>query len=200
MASKDEYYQKIITTLQSDITQLKSALTEQQLEIESLKISLSDHQLPTISKPTDADINTLLSQVKEMCDDTVRRIFELLPGLYANKEEFEKYRQTAGNNFETFKKSLETRLKTIEEKLSHRNALFAVNHHTHIHKSGTGPDQHPPTTPTFWANWRNVILCIVGAAVFAGCFLLLNTINDNRHLREEKQLLYNTIELLQHPN
>ena len=28
---------------------------------------------------------------------------------------------------------------------------------------------------------------------------MLNTINDNRHLREEKQLPYNTIELMQQP-
>ncbi|MCI8997437.1 hypothetical protein [Muribaculum intestinale] len=60
-----------------------------------------------------------------------------------------------------------------------------------------GADRHPPKTPTFWEYWRNVIFGIVGAVVFAGCFFLLNTINDNRHLREEKQLLYNTIELLQ---
>ncbi len=199
MASKDEYYQRIISSLQSDITQLKSALAEQQQEIESLKASLSGPQSPTISKSAYIDFNTLLSQMKEVCDDTLHHNLELLPGLYADKEEFEKYQQTANNNFETFKESVETRVKTIENKLRHHNALFAVNHHTHIHKPGTGPDQHPPTTPTFWENWRNVILGIIGAAVFAGCFLLLNTINDNLHLREEKQLLYNTIELLQQP-
>ena len=42
MATKDEYYQKILASQQSEITSLKTALADMRKELESLKESVAE--------------------------------------------------------------------------------------------------------------------------------------------------------------
>ena len=143
MASKTEYYDRIISSLQSDITSqkseisdLKSTVARQQKEIEALKTSQGGDTQKS-SGPQQKWITTenLLLAVKRACDDVIRSNNEQLPTMFADRQEFENFRKSieqkflSVNTFNTYKKSLETRLKSIEENLTHRYALLTINRH-----------------------------------------------------------------------
>ena len=142
MASKTEYYDRIISSLQSDITSqkseisdLKSTVARQQKEIEALKASQGVPQRS--SEPQQKWINTenLLLAVKRVCDDVILKHYEQLPTMFAARQEFEDLRKSteqkflSDDTFNAYKRSLEIRLKSIEEKLTHRYILLTINRH-----------------------------------------------------------------------
>ena len=71
--------------------------------------------------------------VKRACDDVILKHYEQLPTMFADKQEFEDFRKSAerkflsADTFNAYKKSLETRLKSIEEKLDKGFCLLAIN-------------------------------------------------------------------------
>lgn len=144
MASKNEYYQKIIVALQSDISsskseivELKSIIARQQKEIEALKSSQGAPQKSSGPQSVRIDMNALRSEVKRVCDKAILANYEHLPTVFANKHEFENFRKSAETKFlsatafTAYKKSQETRLKSIEEKLGSRFCLLAINVYGH---------------------------------------------------------------------
>lgn len=144
MATKDEYYQKIIAALQSDISSNKSEITEiksmvarQQKEIEALKSSQGALQKSSEPQPVRIDMNALCSEVKRVCDKAILANYEHLPTMFADRKESESFRKStetkfiSANNFTVYKKSQETRLKSIEEKLGSRFCLLAINFYDH---------------------------------------------------------------------
>lgn len=143
MATKDEYYQKIIAALQSDIssnrseiTELKSMVARQQKEIEALKSSQGAPQKSSEPQPVRIDMNALCSEVKRVCDKAILANYEHLPTVFADRKEFESFRKStetkfiSANTFTGYKKSQETRLKSIEEKLGRRFSLLTINRNT----------------------------------------------------------------------
>ncbi len=142
MASKDEYYQRIIASLQADIksqnsaiTDLKSTVARQQQEIEALKASQVVPQQS--SEPQQNRISTehLLLAVKRVCDDVILTHYEQLPTWFADRQEFESYRKSAeqkflsADTFTSYQKSQEVRLKSIEEKLGSHYSLLTIHLH-----------------------------------------------------------------------
>ena len=141
MASKTEYYDRIISSLQSDITSqkseisdLKSTVARQQKEIEALKAS----QVGATQKSSEPQLKwitteNLLLAVKRACDDVIRTNNTRLPIIFADRQEFEDFRKSAeqkflsADTFNAYRKSLETRLKSIEEKLGRGFCLLAIN-------------------------------------------------------------------------
>ena len=143
MASKTEYYDRIISSLQSDITSqkseisdLKSTVARQQKEIEALKASQGTTQKSSGPQQKWITTENLLLAVKRACDDVILKHYEQLPTMFADRQEFESFRKSAEQkllavekNFTSYKKSLESRLKPIEEKLTHRYTLLTINRH-----------------------------------------------------------------------
>ena len=142
MASKTEYYDRIISSLQSniisqksEISDLKSTVARQQKEIEALKASQGVPQKSSDPQQKWITTENLLLAVKRVCDDVIRTNNEQLPTLFAERHEFENFRKSieqkflSVDTFNVYKKSLETRLKSIEEKLTHRYALLIINRH-----------------------------------------------------------------------
>ena len=140
MASKTEYYDRIISSLQSDITSqkseisdLKSTVARQQKEIEALKASQGVPQKSSDPQQKWITTENLLLAVKRVCDDVILKHYEQLPTMFADRQEFEDFRKSAeqkflsADNFNDYKKSLETRLKSIEEKLGQGFCLLAIN-------------------------------------------------------------------------
>ncbi|MDE6562348.1 MAG: hypothetical protein K2K75_13275 [Muribaculaceae bacterium] len=80
--------------------------------------------------------------VKRVCDDVIRTNNEQLPTIFAYKQEFKNVSNSAGQKFlavETFasyKKSLETRLKSTEEKLGKVFCLLAINFYNQKRNKG----------------------------------------------------------------
>ena len=149
MASKTEYYDRIISSLQSDITsqkseisELKSTVARHQKEIEALKASQGIPKQSSEPQQKWITTDNLLLAVKRACDDVIQTNNEQLPTLFADKQEFENFCKSAEQKFltvETFashKKSLETRLKSIEEKLGKGFCLLAINFYEHKRDKG----------------------------------------------------------------
>ena len=142
MASKDEYYKKIIASLQSDISlnrseisELKSMIARLQEEIDAFKASPNSPQKPSVPQQFRIDMEALRSEVKRVCDQAILANYERLPTMFADKREFDNFRKSAETKFLSadtlvaYKKSQETRLKSIDEKLSQRFSLLTINCH-----------------------------------------------------------------------
>ena len=140
MASKTEYYDRIISSLQSDITSqkseisdLKSTVARQQKEIETLKASQGVPQKNMETQQKWITTENLLLSVKRVCDDVIRANNEQMPTVFADRQEFEDFRKSAEQKllavetFNYYKKTLETRLKSIEEKLGNGLCILAIN-------------------------------------------------------------------------
>ena len=139
-ASKTEYYDRIISSLQSEITSqkseisdLKSTVARQQKEIEALKASQGVPQKSSELQQKWITTENLLLVVKRVCDDVILNHYEQLPTMFADRQEFESFRKSteqkflAVETFASYKKSLEMRLKSIEEKLGKGFCLLAIN-------------------------------------------------------------------------
>ncbi len=198
MASKTEYYDRIISSLQSDITSqkseisdLKSTVARQQKEIEALKASQGG-AMQKSSEPQQKWITTdnLLLAVKRACDDVIRTNNEQLPTLFADRQEFEDFRKLAEQKFlavETFasyKKSLGTRLKSIEEKLTHRYALLTINRYSKNgnseSKSYFNLDSIIKAIKNGNLQWLKSIIAFLSIALLA--LYLISSINDHKNL------------------
>lgn len=142
MASKTEYYDRIISSLQSDITSqkseisdLKSTVARQQKEIEALKASQGVPQKSSDPQQKWITTENLLLAVKRVCDDVIRTNNEHLPTMFADRQEFDNFRKSieqkflSAETFNAYKKSLENHLKSIDEKLTHRYYLVTINRH-----------------------------------------------------------------------
>lgn len=142
MASKDEYYQRIIASLQADIksqnsaiSDLKSTVARQQKEIEAFKASQNVTQQSSEPKQKRISTEHLLLAVKRVCDEAILANYEKLPTWFADRQEFESYRKSSdqkflsADTFTSYQKSLETRLKSIEEKLGCHYSLLTINRH-----------------------------------------------------------------------
>ncbi len=142
MASKDEYYQRIIASLQADIksqnsaiSDLKSTVERQQKEIEALKASQVPPQQSSESHLFRLNVEKLLVEVKRVCDQAILTNYDHLPTMFADRQEFESYRKSSDQKFlsvETFtsyQKSQEKRLKSIEARLGNHYSLLTINRH-----------------------------------------------------------------------
>lgn len=188
MASKTEYYDRIISSLQSDITsqkseisELKSTVARQQKDIEALKAS---HGVPQkSSEPQQKWITTenLLLAVKRACDDVIRTNNEQLPTMFADRQEFEDFRKSteqkflSADTFNAYKKSLETRLKSIEEKQKKRFSFLTIKRNIQTilstAKSSFNPTDVIRFTKQLNLNWLIQILiflsiCLIAAYIY----------------------------------
>ena len=156
MANKDEYFMRIIASLQSEITSLKTGQSEaikeiktlkstvdrQQKEIEALKASQgtpqksSDHQQKWITT------ENMLLAVKRVCDDVIRSNNAQQPTVFADRQEFDTFCKLAEqkflsvDTFNDYRKSVETRLKSFEEKVGQGFCLFAINFYNQKREKG----------------------------------------------------------------
>ena len=139
MATKDEYYQKILASQQAEITSLKTALADLDKEVESLKESIVETSRPVpTTKPKRVyyesdEIKKFMQRVSDVCDSRIQQCEALLPDRFVGKPEFEKFRKSINEKFissETFTKyqeELDTRLKAVEEKAGQGISLMAIN-------------------------------------------------------------------------
>lgn len=139
--AKKEYYDRILSSLQSELTsqkaeisELKSAVVSQQKEIEALKASQAQPQkFPIPQRLSASDKLQLLQQVKKECATMIQTSLEMLSSQYATKRELDSFRATISKTylpaapFATYKRSQDSRLKIIEEQLNRGFSLFLIN-------------------------------------------------------------------------
>lgn len=117
----------------ADSNNLKSTVARQQKEIEALKASQGVPQKSSDPQQKWITTENLLLAVKRVCDDVIRTNNEQLPTMFADRQEFEDFRKSteqkflSADTFNAYKKSLEARLKSIEEMIGKGFCLLAIN-------------------------------------------------------------------------
>ena len=139
MATKDEYYQKILASQQAEITSLKTALADMRKELESLKASVAETPEPAPTPQPKRvyyesyEIKKFMQRVSDVCDYRIQQCEALLPDRFVGKTDFEKFRKSINEKFissEAFTKyqeEIDTRLKAVEEKAGQGISLMAIN-------------------------------------------------------------------------
>ena len=139
MATKDEYYQKILASQQAEITSLKTALADLDKEIESLKESIAETPRPApTTKPKSVyyesdEIKKFMQRVSDVCDSRIQQREGHHSDRFVGKTDFEKFRKSINEKFissEAFTKYQEesdTRLKAVEEKAGQGISLMSIN-------------------------------------------------------------------------
>ena len=141
MASKDEYYQKIIASQQAEITSLKTSVADLKRDLESLKTSVNEalksnhttHQEECKKEQSEVKVQTLLTKIGEVFRDTIKGHIDNLKDRFVEKKDFEGYckyseqKFLSAGSFTSYQKSLETRLKSIEDKLGRGFCPLAIN-------------------------------------------------------------------------
>ena len=139
MATKDEYYQKILASQQAEITSLKTTLAELGKELESLKESITEIPDPAPTPQPKRfyyesdEIKKFMQRVSDVCDYRIQQREALLPDSFVGKQDFEKFRKSINEKFissEAFTKyqeEIDTRLKAVEEKAGQGISLMAIN-------------------------------------------------------------------------
>lgn len=111
-------------------TVLRGKITK---ENKSLKASQVTQPKPSIPQQVRIDVGAPFSEVRRLCDNVILINYERLPTMFAYRQELESFRKSAKQKFLTtdtfiaYRKSQETRLKTIEEKLGRRFSLLIIN-------------------------------------------------------------------------
>lgn len=139
MATKDEYYKKILASQQAEITSLKTALEDLGKELESLKESITETPEPA---PTphpkrvyyeSDEIKKFMQRVSDVCDYNIQQREALLSDRFAGKQDFEEFRKSineeliSSETFTKYQEELDTRLKAIEEKAGQGVSLMSIN-------------------------------------------------------------------------
>ena len=139
MATKDDYYQKVLASQQAEITSLKTALADLGKELESLKESITKTPEPSPTPQSERlyyesnEIKKFMQRVSDVCDYRIQQCEALLPDRFVGKPDFEKFRKSINEKFissETFTKyqeELDTRLKAVEEKARQGISLMSIN-------------------------------------------------------------------------
>ena len=139
MATKDEYYQKILASQQAEITSLKTALADLDKELEALKESIAEipEPAPTLQPKRvyyeSDEIKKFMQRVSDVCDYRIQQREALLPDRFVGKPDFEKIWKSINEKFissEAFTKyqeEIDTRLKAVEEKAGQGISLMAIN-------------------------------------------------------------------------
>ena len=139
MATKDEYYQKILASQQAEITSLKTVLADLDKEIESLKESIAETPRPApTTKPKHVyyesdEIMKFMQRVSDVCDSRIQQREALLPDRFVGKQDFEKFSKSidekfiSSATFTKYQEELDTRLKAVEEKSGQGISLMAIN-------------------------------------------------------------------------
>ena len=139
MATKDEYYQKILASQQSEITSLKTALADMRKELESLKTSVAEtsRSAPTPQSKRvyyeSEEIKKFMQRVSDVCHYRIQQREALLSDRFAGKQDFEKFSKSIDEKFISsaaftkYQKELDSQLKAVEEKAGQGISLMSIN-------------------------------------------------------------------------
>jgi len=102
---------------------------------EVLKTNNSPRQEECKKEQSNANVHTLLTKIGNVFQDTIKGHIDKLKDRFVEKKDFVEYRKSSdlkflsANTFSSYQKSQETRLKSIEEKLSSHYSLLTINRH-----------------------------------------------------------------------
>ena len=202
MPSKEEFYEKIISSLQSDITKINTELSGLKKKIGTIEGN---------QKATGTSISAPNSDSMKLNKEELKK--ELLN--YIDSKIVSQQKTMASNNgsvsLETLKRvkeyneiiiqnlreEYERRFIRIENCAKHKPLISL----THIHKHFEGIKYKSSYDDDgFWVRWKNEILWSLLVFFLTSAFVMVCLLIDNTHLKTENSLLQETKVLITHQN
>lgn len=200
MASKDEYYQKVIATLQSDIKGVQQDLQKLSKRLEALESMSSIHK--TESNPS-FNHKQFMAELKEWANKHNNAIRDLVVNMFVISWNKAYPDLTTKSQFTQYQEKMMIKITDIEERITSaeknagkRISFFTVNRH--IQKcdyDGKGCSKLDTFLNTFKMNKYTKWL-IMFLIAFVVIITISFMISENNHIKRENALLNRTIELI----
>ena len=200
MASKDEYYQKVIATLQSDIKGVQQDLQKLSKRLEALESMSSIHK--TESNPS-FNHKQFMAELKEWANKHNNAIRDLVVNMFVISWNKAYSDITTKSQFTQYQEEMKLKLIDIEERITtteknagHRISLFTLSRPTYVTEHYNGPDRHPIHKASFLSKYIKEISLFIGVIIFTLSICLLAIINEKDTLQRDNTSLRNALEQL----
>lgn len=198
MATKDDYYKKLLTSLQEEIEAIKStqqAIAKRLDALESRPLASNGGSKFNTSKfreevkEWERDyLETIRTNVSEVCT----LIFDEATPNMINKPQFDKFQE----DMKIRLTDIEKRITIAEENAGNRLSLFTLSRPTYITERYNNPDRHPDPTPSFFEKYKKELSLILSTAILFILVSLFAIATENKTLKQDNAALRNAIEQL----
>lgn len=198
MATKDDYYKKLLTSLQEEIEAIKSvqqALAKRLDALESRPAPSNSGSKFNTSKFRDEVkewerdyLETIRTNVSEVC----ALIFDEATPNMIIKPQFDKFQE----DMKIRLTNIEKRITIAEENAGNRLSLFTLSRPTYITQRYNNPDQPPPRSPSFLEKYKKELSLILSVGILFILVSLFAIAAENKTLKQDNAALRHAIEQL----
>lgn len=200
MASKDEYYKKIIASLQSEVDSIKSTLETISKRLEVLETNQatpvrrdgSNFNSSKFREEVKGWENEYLSRVRATVSEVCTTVLNNASPDFIIKPQFDKFQEEMKLKLI----DIEKRITVSEKNAGDRISLISISRPTYVTERYTGPDQHPVPKPSWFCKYKKEIGLIIGVLIFTLSISLLATIIERDTLKRDNAALRHAIEQL----
>lgn len=196
MATKDDYYKKLLTSLQEEIEAIKNvqqAISQRLDALESRPTASNGGTKFNTSKfreeikEWERDyLETIRANVSEVCT----LIFDEATPNMIIKPQFDKFQE----DMKIRLTNIEKRITLAEENAGNRLSLFTLSRPTYITERYNNPDQPPARTPSFLEKYKKELSLIVSVAIIFILVSLFAIAAENKTLKQDNAALRHAIE------
>lgn len=198
MPSKEEFYEKIISSLQSDITKINTELSGLKKKIGKIEGNQKAIVAP-ISAPNSDSLKFNKEELKkELLNYIDSKIVSQQKTMASNNgsvslETLKKVKEYNEIIIQNLREEYERRFIRIENCAKHKPFISLTHIHKHFednkYKSTYNDDG-------FWVRWKNEILWTLLVFFLTAAFVMVCLLIDNSHLKTEINMLQDKIELI----
>lgn len=196
MATKDDYYKKLLNSLQEEIEAIKSVQQAISKRLDALESrpapsnggsKFNTSKFREEVKEWERDyIETIRTNVSEVCT----LIFDEATPNMIIKPQFDKFQE----DMKIKLTDIEKRIIIAEENAGNRISLFTLSRPTYITERYNNPDRHPDPTSSFLEKYKKEIALIVSIAILFITISLFAIATENKTLKQDNAALRNALE------
>ena len=198
MTSKEEFYEKIISSLQSDITKINTELSGIKKKIGTIEGNQKTTVAPSSTTNSDSKMINKEELKKELLSYIDSKIVSQQKTMASNNgsvslETLKKVKEYNEIIIQNLREEYERRFIRIENCSKHKPLISLTQIHKHFEGSkykSTYDDDG------FWVRWKNEILWTLLVFFLTAAFMIVCALNENKHLKIEKDLLQQKIVLI----
>ncbi len=196
MATKDDYYKKLLNSLQEEIEAIKSVQQAISKRLDALESrpapsnggsKFNTSKFREEVKEWERDyIETIRTNVSEVCT----LIFDEATPNMIIKPQFDKFQE----DMKIKLTDIEKRIIIAEENAGNRISLFTLSRPTYITERYNNPDRHPDPMSSFLEKYKKEIALIVSIAILFITISLFAIATENKTLKQDNAALRNALE------
>lgn len=192
MATKDDYYKKLLTSLQEEIEAIKSVQQAISKRIDALE-----------SRPAPSKFNTskfreevnewecdCLERIRTNVSEVCTLIFDEATPNMIIKPQFDKFQE----DMKIRLTDIEKRITVAEKNAGSRLSLFTLSRPTYITERYNNPDQPPARSPSFLEKYKKELSLILSTAILFILVTLFAIAAENKTLKQDNAALRHALE------